>query len=71
MPPDRPGVKTEGPSPNRIHLWIRTREPLAGEVGLHGERPTPFEGWLELLERLSELVASVFPDAGPADRRGR
>ena len=30
----RPGGEAEGPPPLHIHAWIRTREPVAGEVGV-------------------------------------
>jgi hypothetical protein len=44
--------------PLLIHLWVRSVEPVAGRIALDGRRPAAFEGWLHLLQRLSELVAS-------------
>jgi hypothetical protein len=58
-------------SVHRIHLWIHAREPLAGEVSADGEVPASFEGWLDLLERLFELVVSDVSDPGIPDRRSR
>lgn len=42
----------------RIHICIRKREPVAGHATVGGRKPVPFEGWLDLLERLSDLVRS-------------
>lgn len=42
----------------RIHIWIRRREPLVGHASADGRKPVPFEGWLDLLQRLSDLVWS-------------
>ncbi|HYT79714.1 MAG TPA: hypothetical protein VEQ37_10750 [Actinomycetota bacterium] len=69
MPQGRPGAGIEGPPPVHIDLWIRAGEPLAGEMSPDGGQPTSFEGWLDLLDKLSELVASGVPDS--ADRRSQ
>lgn len=39
-----------------IRVSIRAVEPVAGEAELDGRAPAPFEGWLDLLQRLSELL---------------
>jgi hypothetical protein len=44
-----------------IRVVIRAVEPMAGEAQLGGRAPAPFEGWLDLLQRLSELLASSTP----------
>jgi hypothetical protein len=49
----------------RIHIWIRRREPLVGHASVDGRKPVPFEGWLDLLQRLSDLVWS-----SPAEEPG-
>ena len=67
MSPVRPGGEAEGPPPLHIHAWIRTREPVAGEVGVEDGPPIPFQGWLDLLARLSQVVGSAFP-SGSGDR---
>ncbi|HET8579519.1 MAG TPA: hypothetical protein VFL31_00840 [Nitrospiraceae bacterium] len=41
-----------------IRLSIRTTEPLAGTATAADRSPLAFEGWLELLRVLSELVGS-------------
>ncbi len=69
MPRKRPGEGIEGPPAVHIDLWIRAGEPLAGELSADGGRPTSFQGWLELLGKLSELVASGVPDS--PDRRSQ
>jgi hypothetical protein len=49
-----------------IRVSIRAVEPVAGEAALDGGAPAPFEGWLDLLQRLSELLATRGPSR--ADR---
>jgi hypothetical protein len=45
--------------PILIHVWIRALEPVTGQAALDGRRPAPFEGWLELLQRLSDLCSET------------
>ena len=42
--------------PVLIRVWIERAEPLAGTAAVEGAEPRAFEGWLELLRVLSELV---------------
>jgi hypothetical protein len=56
MCPETPArSSTEATSPILIHVWIDAVEPVAGQAAVYGRHPAPFEGWLELLQRLSEL----------------
>ena len=42
-----------------IRLWIEGSQPLAGTAGTRGSRRLRFDGWLELLRVVSELVAAA------------
>jgi hypothetical protein len=42
--------------PLLIHVWIERAQPLAGTATVEGAEPLAFQGWLELLRVLSELV---------------
>ncbi len=42
MSGDRPDDGAEGLPPILIHLWIRTREPVAGEVAVDGGPASSF-----------------------------
>jgi hypothetical protein len=60
MCPETPArSREETASPILIHVWIHAVEPVAGQAAVHGRRPAPFEGWLELLQRLSELCSET------------
>lgn len=48
----------------RISISIESTQPLAGAAMTDGGEPVPFDGWLELLRVVSELVAT---DAGGED----
>jgi hypothetical protein len=39
-----------------IRIWIERVQPLAGTAATEGGAPLAFEGWLELLTVVSELV---------------
>ena len=39
-----------------IRVWIERAEPLAGTAAVEGAEPLAFQGWLELLRVLSELI---------------
>jgi hypothetical protein len=39
-----------------IRVWIERADPLAGTAAVEGAEPLAFQGWLELLKVLSELV---------------
>lgn len=47
-----------------IRIWIASTQPLAGTAVTKGREPVHFDGWLELLRVLSELVASDTPTQG-------
>ena len=42
-----------------IRIWIKGTQPLAGIAVTKGSRPLRFDGWLELLRVVSELVAAA------------
>jgi hypothetical protein len=42
-----------------IRISIERTQPLAGAAATEGGEPVPFEGWLELLRVVSELVAAA------------
>jgi hypothetical protein len=47
-----------------IRIRIERTQPLAGIAKIEGTEPLAFDGWLELLRVLSELVAAA---ASPAE----
>ena len=42
-----------------IRIWVSRTEPLAGTAATEGSEPVRFDGWLELLRVVSELVAEA------------
>jgi hypothetical protein len=42
-----------------ISVWIEASQPLAGTAAIEGGEPLRFDGWLELLRVVSELVDSA------------
>ena len=46
-----------------IRIWVEHTQPLAGTAASEGAEPRRFDGWLELLTVLSELLAAA-PPAG-------
>jgi hypothetical protein len=42
-----------------IHVWVERTQPLAGTAAIEGAEPRRFDGWLELLNVVSELVAAA------------
>jgi len=42
-----------------IQLWIERTQPLAGTAAIEEAEPVPFDGWLELLRMISELVTAA------------
>ena len=42
-----------------IRIWIERTQPLAGSAATKGSDPLHFDGWLELLVVVSELVAAA------------
>ena len=42
-----------------ICVWVERSQPLAGTAAIEGAQPRRFDGWLELLNVLSELVAAA------------
>jgi hypothetical protein len=53
-----------------IRLWIKSSQPLAGTAATEGSEPLRFDGWLELLRVVSELVAAAPSSAEDADAAG-
>lgn len=46
-----------------IRIWIQRTQPLAGTAATEGAEPVGFDGWLELLRVISDLVAAA-PSSG-------
>jgi hypothetical protein len=46
-----------------IRVWIERTQPLAGTAATEEAEPVGFDGWLELLRVISELVAAA-PSGG-------
>jgi hypothetical protein len=44
-----------------IWVWVERPEPLAGTAAAEGSGRLRFEGWLELLAVVAELVAAAPP----------
>jgi hypothetical protein len=44
-----------------IRIWIHRTHPLAGTAATKGSGPLHFDGWLELLKAISELVVADTP----------
>ena len=49
-----------------IRILIERAQPVAGTAVTEGQEPLPFDGWLELLRVLSELVTPAAPSSGGA-----
>jgi hypothetical protein len=47
-----------------ISVWIEASQPLAGTAAIEGGEPLRFDGWLELLRVVSELVDSTPASGG-------
>jgi hypothetical protein len=47
-----------------IRIWIERAEPLAGAAAIEGTEPRAFDGWLELLGVIAELVTAAAPHGG-------
>jgi hypothetical protein len=41
-----------------IRIWIASTQPLAGTASAKGSDPVHFDGWLELLGAISDLVGA-------------
>jgi hypothetical protein len=41
-----------------IRIWVHSTDPLAGTAAIEGNDPLHFDGWLELLRVISELVVA-------------
>ena len=50
-----------------IRIWVERMEPLAGTAATEESQPLPFDGWLELLTVVSELVAAAPSSVEDAD----
>jgi hypothetical protein len=48
-----------------IRIWIQSTHPLAGTAVTKGSGPLHFDGWLELLRVISQLV--VADTEGPGE----
>ena len=57
-------------APVLIRLWIEGSQPLAGTAATEGSEPLRFDGWLELLRVISELVATAPSSDEDADAAG-
>ena len=44
-----------------IRVWVERTQPLAGTAATGALEPRRFDGWLELLTVLSELLAAAHP----------
>ena len=53
-----------------IRLWIEGSQPLAGTAATEGSEPLRFDGWLELLRVVSELVTAAPSCDEDADAAG-
>ena len=53
-----------------IRVWIEDTQPLAGTAATEGSEPLHFDGWLELLRVVSELVAAAPSSPEDADAAG-
>jgi hypothetical protein len=53
-----------------IRLWIEGSQPLTGTAATDGSEPLRFEGWLELLRVVSQLVAAAPSSDEDADAAG-
>jgi hypothetical protein len=52
-----------GASAVLIRIWIEGSQPLAGTAAIEEGEPLRFDGWLELLRVVSELVAAGTTDS--------
>jgi hypothetical protein len=52
-----------------IRVWIERIQPLAGTAATEQAEPVGFDGWLELLRAISELVAAA-PSGGADEDDG-
>jgi hypothetical protein len=43
--------------PMVIRIWIEKADPLTGSAAAEARDPIRFEGWMELLRAISELVS--------------
>jgi len=50
-----------------IRIQIQRTQPLAGTAATEGSEPLGFDGWLELLRVIAELVAAMPWDGEDAD----
>jgi catechol 2,3-dioxygenase-like lactoylglutathione lyase family enzyme len=67
------GAESRGPweaAAVLIRLWIQGSQPLAGTAATEGSEPLRFEGWLELLKVIGELVAAAPSSHEDADAAG-
>jgi hypothetical protein len=53
-----------------IRVWVDRTQPLAGTAATGEAEPLAFDGWLELLRVLSDLVAGA-PAGEDTDTDGR
>jgi hypothetical protein len=47
-----------------IRIWVERTQPLAGTAAVEAAEPLRFDGWLELLRVISELVVAAAPPGG-------
>jgi hypothetical protein len=53
-----------------IRIWRDQTPALSGRVALEGGEPRRFEGWLQLLRILEELLEPAGTSEAPAGSRG-
>ncbi len=53
-----------------IRIWRDQTRPLSGRVALEDGEPRRFEGWLQLLRILAELLEPAGASGAPAGGRG-
>jgi hypothetical protein len=53
------GDRREAAADVLIRIWVECPEPLAGNAATEGSESLRFDGWLELLAVVSELVAAA------------
>jgi hypothetical protein len=51
-----------------IRIWIERTQPLAGTAVTTGTNPLRFDGWLELLRVIAELVAAATSKEGEEEQ---
>jgi hypothetical protein len=64
-------VDLSGAAAVLMRVWIEGSQPLAGAGAVEGGEALRFEGWLELLRVVSELVAAGTTDSRDSETTER